>query len=354
MKHPTRTPFRFALALLAVLTLLFSGVSLADRGRGGGGDDDDNGGGGGGDTLKLRLNDAIGKPGGTVALVVRTYAARPIRQGQISIRVRRGRTAARAGIASAASALTVEALTQPVRPLTLLRTIVYSQRGDTVVNEAALTGAPDSQAVRVDFSSPSGTVNASDGPLAVLILRLDPSVVPGQQYDIEVDPAVTGLTDAAGRPIAVEPINAVLTVRAPSAPFAVEAEGDEVEPGERAELGIETSEPFPVSGGRITLRYNRNAAAGKPVVTMDPRYGKATFQVVRSTPGLLVVTFQSPNGTLNTVPGRIVGIDLPTRASAQIGTETRVFLDPAGTWLVSRNGRRKLPLKLEGGTLAFE
>jgi hypothetical protein len=85
---------------------------------------------------------------------------------------------------------------------------------------------------------------------------------------------------------------------------------------------------------------------------MDPRYGKATFSVDRRAPGLLVVTFESPDRTLNTVPGTFVAVSLPTRASAAIGTESAVSFDPAGTWLRSVKGR-KLRLKLENGTLAF-
>jgi hypothetical protein len=345
----TRSPhpsFRRALASLATLALLLSGTpgAWADRGRGGGGDDE----GGGGrdrDELKLRVNDAIGAPGGTVAVVLRTYAARPIRQGRISLRVRKRTSPAKA-------ALTVAALTEPVRPVTLLGVTVYSQRRDAK-SRSTVAGAPDSQAAQVDFSSPSGTVNASDGPLAVFRFRLSPAVSPGQEYLLEIDPSVTSLVDGGGRPIAVEPLNAVLTVRAPSSPFAVEAEGDEVEPGETAELGVSTFEPFPVSGGRVTLLYNPAVAAGAPAVTMDPRYGRATFTVDRSRPGVLVVTFQSPDKTLNTVPGDIVAVTLPTRTSAPLGMETRVSLDPAGTYLLSKKGR-KLKLALEDGTLAFE
>lgn len=344
----TRTPRFFSrsvLPSLLALAVLFSGApgTLADRGRGGG--DDDNGGGGDRGGLKLRVNDAIGAPGGTVAVVLRTYAARPIRQGRISLRVRKRVSASKAG-------LTVAALTEPVRPVTLLGVTVYSSRRDAK-NQSAMAGAADSQAVQVNFSSASGTVNASDGPLAVLRFRLSPSVSPGQQYLLEVDPAITSLVDGGGRPIAVEPINAVLTVRAPSDPFAVEAEGDEVEPGEVAELGFSTFEPFPVSGGRVTLRYDASVAAGAPSVAMDSRYGRANFTVDTSRPGVLVVNFTSPDKTLNTVPGNLVAVALRTRASAPIGIETPVSLDPAGTYLLSKKGR-KLKLKLEGGTLAFE
>lgn len=346
MTYASRSPrskYRSALAALVAAALLLSAAPEASARRGG---DDDVGGGNEDGALKLRVNDAVGKPGGTVAIVLRTYAARPIRQGQISVRVRRGRPA------KALDGLTVEALTQPVRPLTFLRAVVYSTRSDSPA-QATPTGAAESQAVNVKFASPSGTVNASDGPLAVLFFQLHPSVTPGQVYTIEVDPAVTSLVDSGGRPIVFEPKNAVLTVRAPSAPLALEAEGDEVEPGEMAELGVQTSEPFRVSSGRVTLRYNAAAASGPPAVRMDPRYGKSAFTVDRSKPGVLVVDFQSPDKSLNTVPGAIVSVDLPTKASAAIGTGSAVTLDPAGTWLKSVKGR-KLKLKLESGRLDFE
>lgn len=345
----TRTPrfsTRSVLASLVTLAVLLAGApgTLADRGRGGG--DDDNGGGGGDDrALKLRVNDAIGAPGGTVAVVLRTYAARPIRQGRISLRVRKRTSPAKA-------ALTVEALTEPVRPVTFLGVTVYSQRRDAK-SQSTQAGAADSQAVQVNFSSASGTVNASDGPLAVFRFRLSSAVSPGQEYLLEIDPSVTSLVDGGGRPIAIEPIAAVLTVRAPSDPLAVEAEGDEVEPGEAAELGFSTFEPFGVSGGQLTLRYNASVAAGAPSVAMDSRYGRSTFTVDTSRPGILVVKFQSPDGTLNTVPGNIIAVSLPTRASAPIGMETPISLDRAGTWLLSKKGR-KLKLKMEDGRLAFE
>jgi hypothetical protein len=346
MSQKSGLRFRLASLFLLVLALLLTGLPEASARKGGG---DDGGGGGGHETLKLRANDAIGKPGGIVAIVLRTYAARPIRQGQISIRVRRP-----AAAASTLSGPTVEALTEPAQPLTFLSAVVYSTRGDSAI-QATPTGAAGSQAVNVQFSSPSATVNAADGPLAVLRFRLHPGVTPGREYTIEVDPSLTSLVDSGGQPISIEPINAVLTVRAPSAPFAVEAEGDEVEPGETAELGFQTFEPFKVSSGRVTLRYDAAiaaVAAGPPAVRMDKRYGNATFTVTRK-PGVLIVDFKSPDRTLNNVPGTIVAVSLPTKASAAIGTQSPVRLDPAGTWLKNPKGQ-KLKLKIENGSLVFE
>lgn len=345
-----RSRSRFLLAALAAVSLFLSDPPMASARRGsddGGGSGGNSGGsGGGGDkALTLRINPAIGVPGGVVAIVLRTYAPRPIRQGQVVFRVRKRPSAAKL-------ALTAEALTQPVRPfVSLVSATVYSTRGDSS-SQAVLAGQPDSQTTTVKFASPSGTVNASDGPLAVFKFKLDPSLTPGQTFDISIDPAQTGLVDAKGQPIAIEPRDDGLTIRAPQAPFLLEAEGDEVEPGEAAELGVQTFEPFPVSGGRVTLRYDARLAGGPAAVTIDPRYGRATFTVNRATPGVLIVDFKSPDNSLNSVPGTIVAVSLPVAASARIGASSPLTLDPAGTWLLTRKGR-KVKLKIENGRLAI-
>jgi hypothetical protein len=319
---------------------VLAGVEPATARRGRGGEDRG---------LKLRLNDAIAAPGGTVALVVRTYAARPIRQGRITVRVRRpGGTKA----ATAALGVTAEEVVQPSGPLTFLRAVVFSKRGDAVTTARATPGA-DGATVRLDFSSKSATVNAVDGPLAVIFFRLAANAVPGERFLVEIDPAVTGLTDPTGAALPLQPIAAELLVRAPGAPFEIEAEGDEVEPGENAELGVTTAEPFKIAGGRLVLRYDPSAAAKPPVVTMDPRYGKVTFKVDTSVAGRLVVTFQSPDASLNSIPGRIVAIDLRTRAAAPLGWETPITLDPT-SWLRAKPGGRKMKLKIENGSLLFD
>ena len=327
--------------LAAALLLLLALPSMPTLARGG--DDDDEKG------MKLRLNDAIAAPGGTVALVVRTYAARPIRQGRITVRVRRpGAKAA----AITPLGIAVEDVVTPKSLLTFERAVVFSRRGDAITL-ADPTPAADGHTVRLDFTSPSGTVNAVDGPLAVLFFRLSPDAVPGESFAVEIDPALTGLTSRAGSAVPLEPIGAELTVRAPGAPYELEAEGDEVEPGETAELGITTAEPFPIGAGRLILRYDPKVAAGAPVVTVDPRYGNASFGVDSSVPGRLVVTLRSPDASLNGIPGRIVAIDLRTRAAAAIGSETPLTLDPT-SFVRSKPGSRKLRVKLENGSLLFE
>lgn len=350
---------RFLVILTAVFLLLAGGLPILARGgsgsgsgSGGGGSDDGGGsggnggggnGGGGDKALVLRVNPAIGVPGGIVAVVLRTYAPRPVRQGQMVVRVvRRPRPQKALG-------LTLEELTQPVRPLTFLSATVYSQRNDAT-SQGNLTGQLDSQTAMVQFASPSATVNASDGPLAVFRFRLDPSVAPGQVFDLSLDPALTGLVDPSGRAVVLEPRNATLTVRASAAPFLLEADGDKVAPGETAELSVNTYEPFPTSGGRITLTWDPRIAGGPPSVRLDPRYGKSTSTVDLSRPGRMVVDFKSPDSSFNTVPGSIVSITLPISASASIGANSAFSLDSAGTFLLTRTGR-KVRLKLQNGAI---
>lgn len=333
------------LTALMFAALLLPGVPVALARQGSDDGGGDGGSGGGGKALTLRINQAIGAPGGTVAIVLRTYAPRPIRQGQVVVRVRRRPPA------SKQLALTAEAVTQPVRPFaSLVSATVYSVRGDSV-SQSNLVGQVDGQTATVRFTSASSTVNAADGPLAVFKFKLSPNVAPGQTFDISIDPAQTGLVDEKGQPIAIEPRDDGLIIRAPQAPFQIEAEGDEVRPGEAAELGVQTFEPFPVSGGRVTLRYASRLAGGLPTVKIDPRYGRATFTVNRATPGVLIVDFRSPDNSLNTVPGTIVAVSLPVSAAARVGDSSTVTLDPAGTWLLTRTGR-KVRLKIENGRLA--
>jgi len=339
--QPSHTNTRLVATALALCALLVAGGPRAGWSSGG----DDGGGGPQNDdrTLKLRLNDAVGRPGGQVALVLRTYAARPLRQGRITVRVRRP--------PGKQLGLTAAEVAQPARPLTFVRCVVFSRNGDAV-SKATPGNSADSENVGVEFSSASGGVNAADGPLAVIYMRLDPAVAPGSVFALEVDPVATGLTDAGGAAVGVDPIAGRLRVRAPSAPFAVSAEGDELSPGETAELGVETAEPFAVYGGRITLRYRVGVQASAPRVSMDPRFGKATFTVERSSPGLLVVSFVSPDGSLNSVPGRFLAVSLPTSAAVRVGSSSRVVIDPPGSWLLNRRGG-KLPVTFEAGSLDF-
>ena len=162
----------FSLATGLMLCLLFAAAPASARG---GGDDDTQ--------LALRVSDAVGQPGGIVAVVVRTYAARPIKQGQVCFRPRRAVT--RIG------ALAGNAGDQPFAAL--VGALVFGPRGQ-VTYRASLQPL---EAV-IHFASPAAMVNRLDGPVAVLYLRLASTVQAGEVFTLDLDPADTFLTDEAG------------------------------------------------------------------------------------------------------------------------------------------------------------
>ena len=93
-----------------------------------------------------------------------------------------------------------------------------------------------------------------------------------------------------------------------------------------------TSQVLPLSLGQLVLRWDPAAAAGPPVVTMDPRHGDADFTVDLSVPGRAFVTFSSPDGSLNEVPGKLLSVDLPIDGGAP--PYSLVFPDPDLTYLI--------------------
>ncbi|HEX3555328.1 MAG TPA: hypothetical protein VIA62_19055 [Thermoanaerobaculia bacterium] len=344
----TRRRRRHVLVVLAVLAILLARAPQVRASGGGGGNG--GGGNGGGSSLLLRVNPAIGEPGGVVAVVLRTYAPRPVSQGQVSIRVVRRPTTTNA---TKRLGLTLAKLTQPVRPfLTLLSATVYSTQGDSVA-QAVLSGLPDSQLTQLKFQSPSGTVNAADGPLAVFLYRLDPSVQPGDVFDLTIDPNPSYFKDETGKTVTLALRSGTLTVRAPGAPYSAEASGTKAQPGTVADVGLSTCEPFGMSGGRVTLTWDPQIAGGPPSVRLDPRYGRSTFTVDDSQPGRLVVEFQSADASFNSVPGTIVAVSLPIAVDAAIGSTSPFSLDPDGTWFLGANGN-KLNVALQNGTITIQ
>jgi hypothetical protein len=290
-----------------------------------------------GDTLTLRINDAAGVPGGRIAVVLRTYAPRGVGQGQVCLRA--ARSLAPTGAAAAAGS-----------PLAALEEIVvFSENGDAT---SQATFDEIGQMALLQFASSSGSINTSDGPLAVLYFRLQPDVPPGQMFTLSLDPADTFLIGPDGQPIPVAPRSGDLVVRAPGSPFELAASGDRILPGETAVLGVETVDLFPIGSGEVGLRWDPTVAAAPPTVSMDPRHGEAFFRVEQPEPGLLVIAFDSPQGALNQVPGQLVTVYLPTSPSVPPGTRAALSLDPDQTVLLGPGGE-PLPLLLSGDTLEF-
>jgi hypothetical protein len=308
--------------------------------------------------LTLRANRAVAEPGGVFAVVLRTYAARPIRQGQVAIKVGGSGVPRLARLPRLAQSPRQTALRaagpspsppSPPSVATLLSAVIFSVNGDAQSRTSYTFDATGSSAT-MQFQSPSSGINAADGPLAVFFFKLDPGVAPGQKLTLDIDPKVTSILDANGRAIVLDPRGGILEVRAPGSPRTLGADGGMAPAGALATLAIQTFEPFPVASGRLALRYDPDLYVGDPVVRMDPRYGQAVFSVDRSTPGLLLVTFDSPGATYNTVPGSIVAVDLTVAPSAVAGTVSPLEVDPLESFLLDANGQR-IDFVTEAGTL---
>lgn len=283
--------------------------------------------------LTVRVNDAVGVPGSTIALVLRTYASRPIGQGQLCMQ----------------AAPTLPGATTPVAMV--LGAEVFSDVPDVSSNVIDdLTMVP--QSVVLEFTSPSVSVNASDGPMAVVFLQLSPDVLPGETYELVLDLANTVLIDGDGLAIDVTPRNGTLRIRAPDDPWSAEASAENVVPGDAALLSFETNELFPILSGQIGLQYDTSIAAGPPVVTMNPLHGNAAFVADTSTPGLVVVSFTSVDATLNSLPGDLIEVLVPTSPAVPVGTGSPVTLDESLTWLFDADGQ-SLPLAIESDVLEF-
>jgi hypothetical protein len=275
--------------------------------------------------LGLRVHDAVGPPGGRIGVVLRTYASKPIEQGEICFQARAMVPSQPAGLATYESAT------------------VFSVAGDVV-----LLATPrlfdDPQVLVMQFESVSATINSIDGPLAVMYFQLDESVQPGQVYELTVDLQNTFLVDENGIPIAISPRPGALEVRAPDGPIRFAAHAENVGVGGLARTSVTTFEPIRLSAGQAGFRYDPTIVDGPPTVIMDPRHGQAAFVADVSTPGLVLVSFTSPDGSLNEVPGDVIEIRLPISPSAPPGTTYPVTLDPALTFMTDAQGQ---PVSLE-------
>ena len=287
--------------------------------------------------LTLHVENAVAAPGGRLAVVIRAYASRPIGQGQVSF------TADPPADQPAPQPPPPPVPSQPLKPA---GTLVFSGAGDATVELEQIADDPPTFVVR--FASPSATVNVYNGPLAVAFFDLSPDIAPGTEFDLRLDVADTEVLDGNGVPIAVVPIDGKLRVREAGDPYAVALEGGRVVRGGTAHLAVQTFEPVAWQSGRIGVRYDPAVLGSEPQVRMDPRHGAASFSWSVPFPGLLVLDFTSPGDALNTVPGRLVRIELLADGLARPNTSSRVWLDPAITYVSGEDGQR-LPLVLGAG-----
>lgn len=298
------------------------------------------------DSLTLRVNDARGGPGDLVAVVVRTYASRPIGQGQICVGTKRGRP----GKATAASTGgVIGAAASESSPFARLEKVeVFSAKQD-----ATFQFSFDGQEADVTFRSPTGSINAVDGPLAVFHFRLSNSVKPGEVYTIDLDVADSLIVAGSGQRLQIESKPGELEIRegdgGEDEEIKLAATGGRVRRGKVARVRLGTEDRIGLSSGRIALRYDARLVKGKPWVRIDPRYGKATVLVDTDTPGLVVIHFQSPDRSLNRVPGDLFEVRMTISRQAPRG-RSPVTIDRGLTFLRDEDGDQ-LDLEIQDGVL---
>jgi hypothetical protein len=328
MKH-ARLRTALAVAVLALSSLAFEPAAAAEK-------------------LTLRVNDARGGPGDLVAVVVRTYASRPISQGQICIGARRAGRAR-----SIANSVMGETAATGSPFASLERVEVFSARQD-----ATFQVSFDGEEADVTFRSPSGSINAVDGPLVVFHFRLSNSVQEGEVYEIALDGADTFVVAGSGQRLDIEPRPGELEIREEDDGGGEEEDsielgvtGGRVRRGKTARVKLATRDAVALSSGRIALTYDPRIIAGKPWVRIDPRYGRATVLVNTDTPGLVIIDFQSPDRSFNRAPGELFEVRMAISRQAPRG-RTPVTVDPALSSLRDAGGDA-LDLEIRNGSLVI-
>lgn len=291
--------------------------------------------------LTLRVSDAEGEPGGPVALVVRTYASRPVSQGRLGVRATSA--APFAGLRDAPAGSSPFA--------SFDGGTIFSAAGDAV---GSFDFDPVTQTLDAQFDSDTASINAFDGVFAVLYFTLAADLAPGSTFDLLLETgAFSFLTDADGFPIDWVPRAGKLDVRAPGSARTLSVGAPKVHPGSTADVEVETAEPFALASGAVEVHFPTDVLSGLPTVTADPRHGSVDFQVTFPETGRVRIEFTSPGDDLNGVPGALFVLHLPTSRSVQIGVTRQVSFEVAATQLFAPGDPAALDLLLEGDTLEF-
>ena len=267
--------------------------------------------------LVIRVADSIGAPGQPTAIVLRTYATRPVRRG-------RATTVAATAFAFGSS---------PLSSVTGVE--VFGTEDDIQVTNVTFNDSTG--VITADFESTSATINTSDGVLAVIHAVVNAGSVPGNCWPVRL--STTGganfLNDPDDDGIELEFRNGEICVRAPGANREFEVDGGKVHPGGTALIELGTAEPYAIESGRIVLDYDETLLreGSLPWVETDPRHGNVQLTVSHPQAGRLQIDLVSADDSFNSsVPGDILRIHFPTvRDETLLGTSSPlVFVTGAG------------------------
>lgn len=293
--------------------------------------------------LMLRVQDAVGAPGERTAIVVRTYASRPIRRGKVASGVAPGGRPLGAGSAGLGTS-------QPIASCDSV--VIFSVAGDAVTQPCDFD-AP-SQTFEVDFESLSATINAQDGAFAAIYVTLASDVVPGDEYTLALDLGLSYLDDPEDDPVLLETRSGTLRIRAANAAVGFSVDGGKVHPGSGAVIELGTEEPFEIQEGRLLITYDPAIARTLPELIADPRHGDLSLlEVTYPQPGQVQIDFQSALENWNSVPGDLLVLHFGTVPTIPIGTISPlgILVGPMQSALVAPNS---IPLQVAWEAQAIE
>ncbi len=252
------------------------------------------------EALTLRVADSETEVGGVAVVVIRTYAPRPVTQGQLCFRLRR---TLRRGAS------------QPL--LTLEEARVFSSNG---VISPDIQILDDGATVMLEFTSGAADVNESDGPLAALFLRAGDALMAGDEVEVELDLAATTLSDGVGAPIPVEGRGGRLRVVPVGSALQWEIGSATVPAGQTGLVEISTQRSLPLGAATLSVEYVTTHLRDLPTARLLRDHGDANMVVSHPSPGVMDIDLDSPGMNLNEVPGDLVELQLPTDSSVVGGT----------------------------------
>ena len=293
--------------------------------------------------LVVRVADAIGAPGQPTAIVLRTYASRPVRRGRAT--------------ATAANFLTAPFGATPLSAVTSVE--VFGGEDDITVTNVTFNGSTG--VITADFESTSATINTADGVLAVIHAVVGPGASPGACWPVTLSaaPGASFLNDPDDDGMTLQFRNGEICIRALAADREFEVDGGKVHPGATAVIELGTAEPYAIESGRIVLDYDETLLreGWLPYVETDSRHGNVNVTVSHPQPGRIQIDLVSPDDSFNgSVPGDILRILFPTvRDLSLIGTSSAlVFQTGAGQSALLGPGAAPLGIAWADDVLEFD
>lgn len=275
--------------------------------------------------LTLSIDDMEAAPGDTAVLVVRTYQPRPISQGQVCF-----------------------IIGEP-RFTDIRRAKVRSTQRDATFTASLST--PTEAAMTM--SSPSATINASEGPVMLIAFTVDPNAIPGDSFQLSIQLPDSFLTDEFGTPIDLDVKPGTFTIKAPGAPHTLEADNANAPSGSTVILDIATAEYQPLASGQVDYRYDESIIEGIDDVRVLALKNDAVFTADTSIPGRVFITFSSPSRTIAKIPGQFIQLTARVRSGLPEGRTGPLGIAPANTFLIANDGTN-LPLVIDNGTIEIK